>query len=203
MDTKPGDADLIARSRAGDRDAFRTLFDRKHKSVYLVAYQIIGDRALAEDVVQEVFLSLWRHLAAYDPSRSLDAWLRRVASNRAIDFWRRRKAEGSKFVEASGGSDPPELKRSPGFANGRGGELDPTYRLGWQQLQEIWDDIAAPLPPQQRAAFVLRHIEGIPTSAVADALECTTSTVRSHVAEARRSLRAAIRKRYPELLDRR
>ncbi len=61
-------------------------------------------------------------------------------------------------------------------------------------------ELAAELPPQQRAAFVLRHIEGLATAEVAEALECGVSTVRSHVAEARRTLQRTLRARYPELL---
>jgi RNA polymerase sigma-70 factor (ECF subfamily) len=205
---KPSDAALVARSRDGDREAFRELFDRKHKRVYLIAYQVLGDVGSAEDVVQEVFLSLWQHCADYREEMPLDAWLRRIATNRAIDHWRARKAERRRFVSAGEADAAPAGGGDGGGYGGqaRGGPRDhqvppgPEALAGWRQLQAIWDELAALLPPQQRAAFVLREIEGLPTAAVAEALGCSPSTVRSHVAAARSTLQRELRARYPELV---
>ena len=201
MNAAVSDQSLIARSRDGDTGAFRELFERKHRRIFLIAYQVLGDAADSEDVVQEVFLKLWQRCADYDDAFPLDAWLRRIATNRAIDQWRSRKVQRARRFEAPPGADPDAVLEAAqpqtSAARGRG---DPEIQLGWQQLQAIWDELAADLPSQQRAAFVLRHIEGIPTAEVAEALECSASTVRSHVAEARRALRASLRARYPELL---
>ena len=67
----------------------------------------------------------------------------------------------------------------------------------WSEIQAIWDELAAELSPQQRAAFVLREIEELPVREVAEALGCGTSTVRSHISLARKTLQAGIRRRYP------
>lgn len=202
MSAEASDQSLVARSRDGDTDAFRELFERKHRRIFLIVYQVLGDVADSEDVVQEVFLTLWQRCAEYDDALSLDAWLRRIATNRAIDHWRSRRIHRARRREAPPGTDPDAVLEAaqPGTPGApvRG---DPEIQLGWQQLQAIWDELAAELPAQQRAAFVLRHIEGIPTAEVAEALECSASTVRSHVAAARRSLRASLKARYPELLD--
>lgn len=201
MSTGASDQSLIARSRDGDTDAFRELFERTHRRIFLIAYQILGDAADAEDVVQEVFLTLWQRCADYDDRFPLDAWLRRIATNRAIDHWRSRRVQRARRFEAPPGTDPDAvLEAAQPEASGAPGSGDPEVQLGWQQLQAIWDELAGELPPQQRAAFVLRHIEGAPTAEVAEALECSASTVRSHVAEARRALRASLKARYPELL---
>jgi RNA polymerase sigma-70 factor (ECF subfamily) len=196
--TPTDDRALLARSRDGDTDAFRELFDRKHRRVYLIAYQVLGDTGQAEDVTQEVFLSLWERCAQYDDSFPLDAWLRRIAINRAIDFWRSRKAERRHLAAPIHDDDagPTEAARAPSA-----GATDPESLVGRRELQVVWDNLAADLSPQQRAAFVLRHIEGLGPDEVADALGCSASTVRSHISEARRTLRAALRERYPELVD--
>lgn len=198
-----GDAVLIARSRDGDTDAFRELFERKHRWVYLIAYQVLGERSQAEDVVQEVFLRLWEHCADYDDTFPLDAWLRRIATNRAIDHWRARTRERARRVDAAEHGDADavlDAAAAPGSGDSAAARVhDPQARLEWRQIQAIWNVLAADLTPQQRAAFVLRHIEGLDATEVADALGCSPSTVRSHVAEARRTLRAALRRRYPEL----
>lgn len=202
MDAEIGDEALVTRSRDGDTEAFRALFDRKHRRVYLIAYQILGDQELAEDVVQDVFLKLWEHCGEYDEALPLDPWLRRIATNRAIDHWRSRRTQRWRQMEASPGSDLDSVldTGSTAATASLGDDFDPQARLSWRQLQMIWDELAAALPPQQRAAFVLRHIEGIATREVAEALGCSASTVRSHVAEARRVLRASIAERYPELI---
>lgn len=198
--SEPTDQALIARSSDGDTDAFHQLFDRKHRRIYLIAYQVLGDHAQSEDVVQEVFLRLWERCADYDDRFSLDAWLRRIATNRAIDHWRARRTDTKLRVSAAADTDPDAMLEVAA-APARAAAGSPEARLGWQQLQAIWDELAGELPPQQRAAFVLRHIEGIPTTEVAAALECSVSTVRSHIAEARRTLQRTLRARYPEFLD--
>ncbi len=199
MPSEATDQALIARSRDGDTDAFHELFDRKHRRIYLIAYQVLGDHGQSEDVVQEVFLRLWERCADYDERFPLDAWLRRIATNRAIDHWRARRTETKRRVSAAADTDPDamlEVVAAPAMVAAG----SPEARLGWQQLQAIWDELAGELSPQQRAAFVLRHIEGLATAEVAEALECSVSTVRSHVAEARRTLQRTLRARYPELL---
>ena len=205
MAAADSDQSLVARSRDGDSEAFRELFDRKHRSVFLVAYQILGDVALTEDVVQDVFVRLWQHCADYKKELSLDAWLRRIATNRAIDQWRSRRAERRRRVEPAAGTDADaalEAASAPAqvAAAEHGGGENPESMSRWQHLQEIWDDIAELLPPQQRAAFVLRHIEGLSTAEVAEVLECSASTVRSHISDARATLQKGLARRYPELV---
>jgi len=201
------DRRLLAASRDGDAEAFRELFELKHRRVYLIAYQILGDASRAEDVVQEVFLRLWEHCAGYDPSFSVDAWLTRIATNRAIDHWRSVRAERRRRVEPATDADPDASlealaavsTQAPAGAIGVARQ-DPEESAGWRELQAIWDELATDLPPQQRAAFVLRHIEERPTAEVAEALGCSASTVRSHVAEARVALQRGLAARYPELV---
>jgi len=199
--TPTDDRTLLARSRDGDTEAFRELFDRKHRRVYLIAYHVLGDAGQAEDVAQEVFLRLWERCAQYDESFPVDAWLRRIATNRAIDFWRSRRAERRHVAASTDDHHTGLTEAAPAPGSAAAGAADPEVRLGWRELQAIWDHLAHDLPPQQRAAFVLRHIEGLEPAEVAEALGCSPSTVRSHIAEARRTLRAALRTRYPELAE--
>jgi RNA polymerase sigma-70 factor (ECF subfamily) len=201
----------MARSRAGDMEAFRTLFERKHRRVYLIAYQILGNPSQAEEVVQDAFLALWQHLDRYRPRFAVDTWLTRIATNRAIDVWRSQRREGR---AGEGREDPARrdvaqrpvpaarpvgMGSAAGGVGEPGGERDPESMARWREVQAIWNELADLLPPQQRAAFVLREIEGLATPEVAAALGCGASTVRSHIAEARRTLQAALTERYPEL----
>ncbi len=92
--TAVDDATLIARVRTGDQDAMAALYDRYSPLVYAVALRALGDSSSAEDVLQEIFVQLWRNPAAFDSSRgSLAAWLGVIARNRSIDHLRRRRPE--------------------------------------------------------------------------------------------------------------
>jgi RNA polymerase sigma-70 factor (ECF subfamily) len=186
--TSPSDADLVRRSATGDDEAFRVLFDRKYRSAYLTAYQMIGDRALAEDVVQEAFLALWKHCARYRAEFTVDTWLRRIVTSRSIDRWRSEK----RHVERRTDREPDSRDLLALVEATRDAEADPSLRTRWRELQALWDRLAADLPPQQRAAFVLREIEELSAAEVAAALDCSTSTVRTHVSLARKALREAL-----------
>src|SRR5262249_51329309 len=88
------DAVLMERMRAGDNDALGQLYDRYSGIVYSVALRVLSDTGAAEDVLQEVFLQLWRNPGVFDSNRgSLGAWLAVIARNRAIDSLRKRKPE--------------------------------------------------------------------------------------------------------------
>jgi len=88
------DAALVLRLRAGDESAMEQLYDRYSGIVYSVALRVLNDTGAAEDVLQEVFLQLWRNPGVFDSGRgSLGAWLAVIARNRAIDAVRKRKPE--------------------------------------------------------------------------------------------------------------
>jgi RNA polymerase sigma-70 factor (ECF subfamily) len=88
------DSTLMSRIRAGDEDALGTLHDRYAQVVYSVALRVLGETTQAEDILQEIFLQLWRNPQTFDSSRgSLGAWLAVIARHRAIDYLRRRRPE--------------------------------------------------------------------------------------------------------------
>src|SRR5215475_13216229 len=85
---------MVTAIKSGDQGAVAELYDRYSSVVYAVALRVLGDTGAAEDVLQEVFLQLWRNPAAFDSNRgSLGAWLAVIARNRAIDTLRKRKPE--------------------------------------------------------------------------------------------------------------
>jgi RNA polymerase sigma-70 factor, ECF subfamily len=90
----PADAALIARIRSGEQDAMSELYDRYSAVVYAVALRVLSDTSAAEDVLQEVFMRLWRHPASFDANRgSLGPWLAVIARHRAIDAIRKRRPQ--------------------------------------------------------------------------------------------------------------
>ncbi len=207
--TRPSDANLVRAAGRGDTDAFRQLYERKHRRVRRIAYQMLGDRGAAEDVAQEAFLALWRHCPRYRPRFSVDAWLARIVTNKAIDRWRNERRHPAPLGErppvAGAARGPAAHSLTLGVTTETAAQrlpaddsADPSLAMRWEEVQRIWNELAAELPERQRAAFVLREIEDLPARDVARALGCSTSTVRTHVALARRELRRGIRQRYPE-----
>jgi RNA polymerase sigma factor (sigma-70 family) len=97
----PGDADVLQRIRAGDRSAVDDLYDRFRRPAFALARRILADDALAEDVLQEVFLSVWRDPAAYDRGRgSVAAWLLAVVHHKAVDAVRREESQRRRQARA-------------------------------------------------------------------------------------------------------
>lgn len=211
---RPSDADLVRAAGRGDTDAFRQLYERKHGRVQRIAYQMLGDAGAAEDVAQEAFIALWRHCPRYRTRFAVDAWLTRIVTNKAIDRWRserrhpvplgeRADAAGAVRGPAAQSLAPHGVTTETATQRLPADELaDPSLAIRWEEVQRIWNELAAELPERQRAAFVLREIEDLPVRDVARALGCSSSTVRSHVALARRELRRGIRDHYPEYADR-
>ena len=183
--------ELIRAAAAGDRRAFDELIRLKRERVVRAAFQITGDMDDALDVAQGVFLKLWRGLERFDPRRRFDTWVYRITVNAAIDMLRSRGPRGTL-------QPLPEEPGEPEAA----AETSPEDRIDRRRLQQAFLRLAAGLAPRQRAAFVLREIEGQETAEIAAALGVTESTVRNHLLQARRALRAGLEREYPGLVPR-
>src|SRR5579884_1540248 len=97
------DEDLMARFQDGDARAFEAVFDRHAAVAFSLAYRICGRRAIAEDIVQESFLSLWRSGARYDRTRgSVRSWILSTVHNRAIDSFRKERLSANRNVSEEG-----------------------------------------------------------------------------------------------------
>ena len=183
--------ELIRAAAAGERRAFDELVRLKRDRVVRTAYQITGDLDDALDVAQGVLLKLWQGLDRFDPRRRFDTWLYRITVNAAIDMLRSRGPKGILQPLPGDGSDLGSAAEAP---------ADATVDLG--RLQRAFLRLAGELAPKQRAAFVLREIEGLETAEVARVMDVSESTVRNHLMQARRVLRAGLERDYPELVPR-
>jgi len=181
--------ELIRAAAEGDRRAFDDLVRIKRERIVRTALQITGDMDDALDVAQGVLLKLWQGLDRFDPRRRFDTWVYRITVNAAIDMLRSR---GPKGVLQPLPLDPGDL--------GAGSEAVAESALDLDRLQKAFARLAAGLAPKQRAAFVLREIEGLDTAEVARIMGVTESTVRNHLMQARRILRAGIERDYPGLV---
>jgi RNA polymerase sigma-70 factor, ECF subfamily len=155
-------------------NTFEEVFRQRETDVLRAAYRILGNWADAEDVAQETFIRLHKHGIDFPSEIALRSWLYRVAVNLCLDRARVRR----KFEEV------PETLA----AVGRSAEASVIRE---QQKQTLMAALAT-LPPKERAAIVLREIEGLSTAEVAAILKSTDGTVRSQVANAIGKLRTIV-----------
>lgn len=181
------DRQLADAARHGDESAFAALVERHAGGLHRAIARILVDSTEAWDVVQMAFLRSWQSLERYDPRWSFSTWLYRIGTNLAIDLLRARSSRERAHV--AGAEHHLRLV----------GEGQSAGELARQrEVDAILAELVTALPPQQRAAFVLRELEGHDTAEVADALGCSPTTVRNHVFQARKILRQEILSRFPE-----
>ena len=164
---------LVARIRAGDQQAMSELYDRYAKVVYAVALRVLQDAAGAEDVLQDVFLQLWRNPDAFDASRgSLAAWLAVISRHRSIDRLRKRRPETDieDCVIASG----PDLR-------------DETERT---LVIEKVRAVLAEMNPDQRKVLELAFFQGLTHTEIAEKTGEPLGTVKTRIRSGLQLLRA-------------
>jgi RNA polymerase sigma-70 factor (ECF subfamily) len=175
------DEDLMARVQEGDARAFEVIFDRHGDAAFSLAYRMCGRRAVAEDVVQEAFLSLWRSGARYDRARgSVRSWVLGVVHNRAIDLFRRDAVRTSRDV-----SDESAVERMPA-AESTEGEVH--RRDDASQVRGALQE----LPADQRQVIELAYFGGFSHSEIADQLQLPAGTVKGRMRLGLTKLRLAL-----------
>jgi len=164
------DEDLMARVQAGDVRAFEVIFDRHAAAAFSLAYRMCGRRAMAEDVVQEAFLSLWRSGAQYDPGRgSVRAWVLSAVRNRAVDAFRRESVRDRRSV-----SDDALADRVP---DGMRTDVEAERRDDARRVREALQG----LPGEQRQVIELAYFGGFTHSQIAELLGLPPGTVKGRM----------------------
>jgi RNA polymerase sigma-70 factor (ECF subfamily) len=166
MDAPEECSRLLAAAKAGDLAAFEHLMRRHERLVLVTALRLLGNLEDAQDVAQEVFLKLHRNLKRMEATENFTGWLYRVTVNLCRDRQRR----GTTNAEL------PEI-RAPG--------ADPQQELMEAERRRVLEMSLRMLPQKERAALVLRDLEGLPTNEVARILGSSEATVRSQISKAR------------------
>ena len=170
------DAELVARCRAGDSDAFEALYREHSPRLYALARRMTGSSQESEDLLQDIFLQAHRKLDSYRGDAALGTWLYRLAIRQCLDFLRSRQGRMSAASTslADDGPHMPSIRETPGA------------RIDIERA-------VAQLPPGCRTAFVLHDVEGLEHRQIAEMLGVTESTSKSQVFKARMKLRAMLR----------
>jgi RNA polymerase sigma-70 factor, ECF subfamily len=161
----------LARARAGEVDAFGELVREHQRMVFSLALHVVRDRAVAEELAQDAFLQLYRHLDRIASPAHLLFWLRRTVLHRALDHARRLSSRQEVRVEDVPVRGAAREDRDP-----------------W--LERTLRELVAQLPPRPRAIVTLRYQEDLDPTEIARLLDLPVNTVKSHLRRALASLRA-------------
>lgn len=186
------DRDLVEATKRGDREAFRTLFERYHRRAYALAYGVVRQQDDALDIVQDAFIKAHKHLDKFEGTSSFYTWLYRIVMNLAIDHLRKhRRVRPVELDEQSlADSDDPLLPKLLGGNPGRA-LLD-------KEIRERIDAALGELSENHRAVLVMRELEGLSYEEMAQAMGCSKGTIMSRLFHARKNMQ----KRLVDLLER-
>lgn len=185
---------LVSRLRARDEDAFVELVRAYQHRVFNVVVRIVGDRAEAEDVAQEVFVAIFKHIDGFRGDAKFSTWVYRIATNTArnrIKYLSRRSHKYHQNYEDS----PDTVKQE----NPLSGQVDqPEDRAMGKELEAIIKDGLAELNDIHRTIIVLRDIEHLSYAEIAQVVDLPEGTVKSRLFRARSSLRDYVDSRYTQ-----
>ena len=186
------DRELVLDAQRGDRDAFKTLFERYHRRAYALALGVVRHPDDAMDVVQDAFIKAHRYLDKFEGNSSFYTWLYRIVMNLAIDHLRKhRRVKPVELDETrlDSDGDDPLLPRILGGNPGRA--------LVDKQIRGRIDQALDELSENHRAVLVMRELEGLSYEDMAQAMSCSKGTIMSRLFHARRNMQ----KRLLDLID--
>jgi len=167
---------LLSRAIAGDVSAFERIVVRYERRVLSLAWRLLGRVEDAQDASQEVFLRAFRYLRRFDARRPLEPWLMKMTVNVCHDIGRKRQQQ-------------PATVRDPDTMRGTG---TPHEHLRSEERKRVLHEALQALPEKERAAIILRDLEGLSTAEVAEILGSSEATVRSQISTARVKIRKAV-----------
>jgi len=183
---------LVSRAGLGDRAAFATLYERTSSHLLAVVLRINRDRAQAEDILQEVYVNVWRAAQTFDAAQSQPlTWLTSIARNRAIDSLRRKQTQPQMQSQraASGGAETEDEDVYDTVADAAPGPLDLLSRASdARALSQCMDKLSA----LQRQSVALAFFHGLSHAEVAEQLRQPLGTVKSWVRRALMTLKGCL-----------
>ena len=172
---------VLEAARDGDADAFAALVQRFEAPTYHFILRMVRRPSVAEDLSQDVFVRLWRHLDRIEDAGLLPAWLRRVAANAVIDHWRKEEARQRRMQVLR---EHPIARRV----------VRPSSRMETREAADAVRAAVEKLPAKLRSALLLRTVDGLSYEELADVLGVSVNAVRSRLFRARQEVLAILRR---------
>jgi RNA polymerase sigma-70 factor (ECF subfamily) len=177
------DAELVRHACEGSASALRLIVRRHNQRLYRVARAIVRDDTEAEDVMQEAYLSAFRHLAQFHADASLATWLTRIVVNKATD--RRQRAGIMLPLDALDKFERSDVAAMPHLAS----ECDPERTTARSQVRDLLESAIDNLPEPFRVVFVMRMVEQLDVRETAYSLGIPEETVKTRLHRAKKLMR--------------
>lgn len=166
--------DLIKRSREGDNLAMEAIYERYKRPIFNLVYRYTYNAAVAEDLLQDIFLKMFTHLKDLQKEETFVAWLYRIAINTCYSYLRSKKTPLQKTIPLEG----------------QEGKIDnKTSATHDKTLKKPLDDAIQSLPPKLKSVFLLHDVQGYKHREIARMLGCSVGTSKSQLFKARMKLR--------------
>lgn len=175
------DEDVVGRIRNGETALFEVLMRRYNPRIYRTVRAILRDDAETEDVMQQAYLSAYRHLDQFAARAQFSTWLTKIAVYEALGRLRRRRPTASLDEPDTEGRTTMETVKSAG--------PDPEQALLARETSRLLEDAVTSLPEDFRVVFMLREVEGLSTRETAESLSLNEDTVKTRLHRARRHMR--------------
>ncbi len=183
----PSDWDLVQRTRAGERDAFRDLVERYQRKIATLALGMLRNRDDALDIVQETFAKAYQNLDRFKGDAAFYTWLYRIAFNLCIDHQRREAKQAQVPLEDDERGGRPLVLALDGAHHDQ-----PFERTRDAEIATRLENAMRELTPDHRAVILLREVEGLSYEEISHVLQCPKGTVMSRLHYARRQLQARL-----------
>lgn len=177
--------ELIARCQQGDHEALKEIFQKYHQKVYRIAYGVVRQREDALDIVQEVFIKLYRSIKNFKGKSNFYTYLYRMTLNHAIDY--SRKMKKSPFLRPNWEKEPEPIEEET---------QRPDYQASKKQFEERVKRAMERLSEDQRGILILREIEGLSYQEIVEIMKCSLGTVMSRIHYGRKKLRELLKEEW-------
>jgi len=185
MDHGINERELLEKIATGDESAFKDLFHVWRDKLYFFVLRITHSPAMAEDILQDVFVKIWTNRASLHTIQHLDAYIYKMSRNQAITGMKRAAQETLILSE---------LKKTPDA------EEAVTDDVIHRELSRNFQAILHKLPTQQRLVYTLTHIHGLKHDEVAQQLKISASTVKNHMTRALCTIRQELMEHYQMII---
>jgi RNA polymerase sigma-70 factor, ECF subfamily len=182
--SKPIPPHILSLAIQGNRQAFRQIVEAHQSFAYAVAFRIIGDKTEAQDITQEAFVRLWKHIATYKQEIKLSTWLYKIVTNLCLDFLKSARYQQYRLHD--------DLNHAGDFHS----VVTPENVLHEKELRDEIERATNTLSPIQKAVFVLRDLEALAVDEVCEVLSMSPDNVKSNLYHARKKISETLRSVY-------
>jgi RNA polymerase sigma-70 factor (ECF subfamily) len=176
-----------------DPEVFRAVYEENARSLFNLAFRLVGDRQRAEEVVQETFLRAWDRAETFREGARVSTWLYRITANLAYDYLRAKRYRDAASLDARAGGDDGDAAtladRLPAPV------AMPGVQAGQEEVREAVKELVSSLPERERTVLVLRHYHEMTFDRIAEAMGLTSRTVQNCLRRARSKMFYGLRKR--------